>query len=354
MLASRIPFPPVARPTDRACRPAIKVRLRLTFPYAARSGALDDPGNRQDLEPDAADERGRGYTIGAHRFAAPSLAAGLYVTATPIGNLRDVTLRALEVLAGADRIACEDTRQTARLLDRYAIATPRTSYNEHNASTRGPALLEIVADGGAVALVSDAGTPLVCDPGARLVAEAVARGLPVHPLPGASAPVAALVASGLGGQAFAFLGFLPTKEGARRDALEAYVGRPETLVLFEAPHRLVASLKSMSEVLGADRRACVSREVTKMHETHHRGALGELVVEFGAMERVRGEIAVTIEGAEPAGDALDAERVLRALLAEHGAGRAAAEAAKLTGRSRKELYALALSMKGERSAGGDG
>ena len=290
----------------------------------------------------------RRYTIGQHDFPAPELPAGLYVVATPIGNLRDVTLRALEVLAAADRIACEDTRQSGRLLDRYAITAERVSYNEHNAERRGPELLAAIEAGAAVALVSDAGTPLVSDPGARLVAEAVARDLPVVPLPGPAAPVAALVASGLGGGAFAFLGFLPTKEGARRDALEPWVGRSETLVLFESPHRLAASLKSMSEVLGADRRAVVAREITKMHETHHRGRLGELVVEFAAVERVRGEIAVTIEGAEPARDALDAEQVLRGLLAEHGAGRAAAEAAKLTGRSKKELYALAVAMKGER------
>ena len=290
----------------------------------------------------------RGYTIGPHAFTAPRPASGLYVAATPIGNLRDVSLRVLETLAGADRIACEDTRQTARLLSRYGIETPRVSYNEHNAVARGPELLDAIARGETVALVSDAGTPLISDPGARLVAEAVERGLPVFPLPGPAAPVAALVASGLGGGAFTFLGFLPSKEGARRDALEPYVGRPETLVLFESPHRLVASLKSMSEVLGAARRAVVAREITKMHETHHRSTLGELVVEFGAMERVRGEIVVTIEGAAPAADALDAEAVLRDLLSEHGAGRAAAEAARLTGRTRKELYALALSLKDER------
>ena len=205
-----------------------------------------------------------------------------------------------------------------------------------------------MAAGEVVALVSDAGTPLVSDPGARLVAEATRERLPVFPLPGAAAPIAALVASGLAGAAFTFVGFLPTKEGARRDALEPYVGRPEVLVLFESPHRLAASLKSMSEVLGSGRAATVSREITKMHETHHRGTLGTLVVEFAAMERVRGEIVVTIEGAVPTTDALDAEQVLRGLLAEHGAGRAAAEAAKLTGRSKKELYALALALKGER------
>ena len=288
------------------------------------------------------------YTIGPYSYEAPRPAPGLYVVATPIGNLRDVTVRALEVLAGADVIACEDTRQTARLLQRYGIDTRRVSYNEHNATERGHELMDRVADGQVVALVSDAGTPLVSDPGARLVADAVLERLPVFPVPGAAAPIAALVASGLAGAAFTFVGFLPTKEGARRDALAPYVGRGEVLVVFESPHRLVASLKSMSEVLGSGRRACVSREITKMHETHHRGTLGELVVEFGAVERVRGEIVVTIEGAVPLADALDAEQVLRGLLDEHGAGRAAAEAAKLTGRPKKELYALALSIKGER------
>ena len=161
----------------------------------------------------------RGYTIGPHAFSASALAPGLYVVATPIGNLRDVSLRALETMAAADRLACEDTRQTARLVDRYGITTPRVSYTEHNADARGEELLGEIAAGGSVALVSDAGTPLVSDPGARLVAEAVDRGIAVFPLPGAAAPIAALVASGLGGRAFTFLGFLPSKgRGATRRA----------------------------------------------------------------------------------------------------------------------------------------
>ena len=288
------------------------------------------------------------FTIQNHVFDAPPPEAALFVVATPIGNLRDVTLRALEVLAAADVIACEDTRTTGVLLARYGIEGRRTAYTEHNAAERGPELLDAVAAGRAVALVCDAGTPLVSDPGARLVREAVERGLAVVPVPGPAAPVAALVASGLGEGAFTFLGFLPSREGARRDILEGLAGRPETLLFFESPNRLVASLKSMSQVFGPDRRACVSREITKMHEEHVRAPLGELVVAFAERERVRGEIVVTVEGAAPAADALDAERVLRALLSEHGAGRAAAEAARLTGRPKKELYALALSMKGER------
>ena len=288
------------------------------------------------------------FTFRDRTFEVPPLAPALYVVATPIGNLADVTLRALDVLAAADMVACEDTRTTGVLLSRYGIAARRTAYTEHNAAERGPALLDRVEAGGSVALVSDAGTPLVSDPGARLVREAVERGLAVVPVPGPAAPVAALVASGLGEGAFTFAGFLPSREGARRDALEALAGRAETLVFFESPNRLVASLKSMSETFGPDRRACVSREITKMHEEHARGPLGELVVAFAGRERVRGEIVVVVEGATPAADALDAERILRALLAEHGAGRAAAEAAKLTGRPKKELYALALEMKGER------
>ena len=287
------------------------------------------------------------FTIQDRTFEAPPLEAGLYVVATPIGNLRDVTLRALEVLAAAV-VACEDTRTTGVLLARYGIEGRRISYTEHNATTRGPELLDMVEAGQPVALVSDAGTPLVSDPGARLVREAVERGVKVVPVPGAAAPVAALVASGLSEGPFTFIGFLPSREGARRDVLEGLAGRPETLVMFESPNRLVASLKSMSEVLGPDRLACVSREMTKMHEEHARAPLGQLVVEFAGRERVRGEIVVTVEGAAPAADALDAERVLRGLLEEHGAGRAAAEAARLTGRPKKELYALALSMKGER------
>ena len=287
------------------------------------------------------------FRIETHVFEAPPLAAGLHIVATPIGNLRDVSLRALETLAGAAVIACEDTRTTATLLTRYGIETPRVSYNEHNADVRGPELLDRL-ESEPVALVSDAGTPLVSDPGARLVREAVERGLAVVPVPGPAAPIAALVASGLGGGAFTFAGFLPSKEGARRDALEALATRPDTLVFFESPNRLVASLKSMVEVLGPGRAACVSREVTKLYEEHARGPLGELVIDFSGRERVRGEIVVCVEGAAPMADAMDAETVLRGLLSEHGAGRAAAEAAKLTGRPKKELYALALSMKGGR------
>ena len=289
------------------------------------------------------------FAIEGHAFAADPLPPALYVVATPIGNLGDVTLRALRVLAAADTLAAEDTRLTRRLLDRYAIRRPAIAHHEHNEAATGARLADEITAGRSVALVSDAGTPLVSDPGHRLVALCRARGLPVVPVPGASAPLAALVASGLPTDAFTFAGFPPPKSAARRAWLETYRAAPGTLVMFEAPHRLADSLADMAAVLGGERRATVARELTKRHEEARAGTLAELVAHYAA-EAPRGEIVVCVEaGAELAADP---DAVLRDLLPTMSVSRAAGEAARLTGRPKRELYALALAMKDGVADGG--
>ena len=296
----------------------------------------------------------RRFTIAGHAMDAPALDPGLYVVATPIGNLGDITLRALATLAAVDTVACEDTRQTARLLDRYAIDARRVAYNEHNADRAGPGLLDAVADGAAVALVSDAGTPLVSDPGQRLVAQAVDRGLPVVALPGASAPLAALVASGLASTPFTFAGFAPNRRGALAAWAKAHADRPETLVAFEAPTRIAATLAVLAREMGDGRRAVVARELTKMHETLHRGTLRGLADAMGAMERVRGEIVLVIEGADRAARMWDDAAVDAALLealATMGTRDASAQVAAASGRAKRELYRRALDLAPDDATG---
>lgn len=290
----------------------------------------------------------RGFRLGDHAFPAPRPEPGFYLVATPIGHLGDVSLRALAVIAGADRLACEDTRVTATLLSRYGIRRRMTPYHEHNAAEAGPALLADLEAGLSVALVSDAGTPLVSDPGFRLVGEAVARGVPVIPIPGASAVLAALVASNLPSDAFFFAGFPPAKGGARRARLEALARVPGTLVFFEAPHRIADSLADMAAVFGSGRPAAVCRELTKTFETIYRGPLAALAADFAGQERVRGEIVVCVAPppeAEAASEA-DADAILAGLMREMKPAKAAQEAARLTGLSRRDLYARALALKG--------
>ncbi|WP_185983940.1 16S rRNA (cytidine(1402)-2'-O)-methyltransferase [Aureimonas mangrovi] len=286
------------------------------------------------------------FLLRGQSVPAPRPAPGLYLVATPIGNLSDITLRALEVLAGADILACEDTRVTAKLLQRFAIDRRPVSYHEHNEAAAGEALLAELTAGKSVALASDAGTPLVSDPGFRLVERALEAGIAVVPVPGASAPLAALLASGLPSDAFFFAGFLPSKETARRKRLEALARVPGTLIFFESPNRVAAGLHDMAGVLG-DRPAAVCRELTKMHETVYRGALSELAAAFDAMERVRGEIVVCVgpPAAEEAAEGADAEAILAGLLAEMKPAQAAAEAVRLTGLPKRELYAMALALK---------
>ncbi|WP_082536878.1 MULTISPECIES: 16S rRNA (cytidine(1402)-2'-O)-methyltransferase [unclassified Aureimonas] len=288
-----------------------------------------------------------GFTIRAAPFAAPRPEPALYLVATPIGNLGDITLRALEIIAGADRLACEDTRVTATLLQRYGIKRRMTVYHEHSGEEAGASLLADLQAGLSVALVSDAGTPLVSDPGFRLSEQAIGLGIPVVPIPGPSAALAALTASGLPSDAFFFAGFLPQKTGARRERLAELSRIPGTLLLFEAPHRIRESLIDMAEVLGPARPAAVCRELTKAFETIYRGTLPELAETFEAMERVRGEIVVCIgppEAEAPPSEA-DADAILLGLLAEMKPAKAAQEAARLTGLARRDLYARALVLK---------
>lgn len=225
------------------------------------------------------------------------LAPGLYLVATPIGNLEDITLRALRVLRSADRIACEDTRQTRRLLDRYGIATPTISSHEHNEAERSRRLIEELQAGARIAVVSDAGTPGLSDPGMILAGAAIAAGIAVYPIPGASAALAALIASGLDTERFHFLGFLPPKAGARRTALEneaAHLSRPTTFVLYEAPHRILETLSDVESVWGPECRVVVGRELTKLHEEFLRGSVSDVRGQLSARDSVRGEIVLLL------------------------------------------------------------
>ncbi len=218
----------------------------------------------------------------------------LYVVATPIGNLGDVTHRAVRILKQVGLIACEDTRHAARLLHHYGISTPRESYHEHNESERAPQLVELLRAGRSVALISDAGTPLVSDPGFRLVSKCREAGIPVVPIPGPTAFIAALSASGLPTDSFLFAGYLPPRRGARRSRLQELAGLRCTLVFYEAPHRLLASLEDMLAVLGP-RKACVAREITKVHEEWQRGSLAEILESMASRERILGEITIIVD-----------------------------------------------------------
>ena len=222
----------------------------------------------------------------------------LYLVATPIGNLEDITLRALRLLKEVDVIACEDTRQTQKLLNHYAIQTHTTSYHEHNELTRSAELVKQMQEGASVALVTDAGMPGISDPGYRLIALAIRHHVPVVPIPGASAFLAALVASGLPTDSFRFSGFLPSKRGERRAALEAINNSPRTQVFYEAPHRIVETLTDVVEILGDARHVVIAREVTKLHEEFLRGRAGEVLENLKAREAVKGEITLLIGKAE--------------------------------------------------------
>ena len=222
------------------------------------------------------------------------LAPGLYLVGTPIGNLEDITLRAIRVLKQADLIACEDTRQTQKLLNHYGIDTRTISYHEHNEASRAAELVENLAQGGRIAVVSDAGMPGVSDPGFRLVSLAVERGVPVFPVPGPAAFLAALVASGLPTDSFCFRGFLPAKSGARRQELEKILASEETHIYYEAPHRIKETLADIVAVLGPERPAVVARELTKIHEEFLRGTAGEVAQALGARGEIKGEITLLI------------------------------------------------------------
>jgi len=274
------------------------------------------------------------------------LAPGLYVVATPIGNLRDITLRALDVLAACDLVLAEDTRVTGKLLAAYGISAKLERHDEHAAARSRPRALALLAQGGRVALVSDAGTPLISDPGYRLVREAAAQGSAVFPIPGASALLAGLAVAGLPTDRFLFAGFPPPKSAARRSFFEELAGVRATLVFYEGGSRLAASLADMAAVFGP-REAAVGRELTKLYEAVTRGPLDVLAADpqFAAP---KGEIVVLVgPGREAAATAADADAALTEALARLRPGDAAAEVAKALGLSRRDLYRRALALKGE-------
>lgn len=276
---------------------------------------------------------------------------GLHLVATPIGNLGDITLRGLWILRNADRILCEDTRVTGRLLARYGIAVPLEPYHDHNAERARPGILERLRRGERLALVSDAGTPLVSDPGFKLVRAALAESLPVSVAPGPSAAIAALALSGLPPDAFLFAGFLPSRQGPRRRALGTWRSVAATLIFFEAPSRLAASLADMAETLG-DRDAAVARELTKRHEEMRRGRLTQLAAHYRAAGAPRGEIVVVI-APPPAGGSAEAEddagieRRLRDALAGATLHDAVVRVADETGLARREIYRRALALRAQ-------
>jgi len=227
-----------------------------------------------------------------------TLSPGLYLVATPIGNLEDITLRAVRVLKEADQIACEDTRQTQKLLHHYGVATRTVSYHEHNELTRAPELVLDLEGGARVALVTDAGMPGISDPGFRLISLAIRHHIPVVPIPGASAFLSALVASGLPTDSFRFSGFLPPKRGQRRQMLESVKASPRTQVFYEAPHRVKEAMEDIVAILGAERQAVIAREVTKIHEEFLRGRAGEILATLNARGDIKGEITLLIGKAE--------------------------------------------------------
>lgn len=286
------------------------------------------------------------YKIGNMIIAARPLEPGLYLVATPIGNLRDISIRALETLAAADLIACEDTRTTRVLLDRYGIRTKTVSYHTHNEASSGVRLLEDLAAGKTVALVSDAGTPLVSDPGERIAASARAAGFRVIPIPGASAVLAALSIAGLPSERFLFEGFLPAKQGQRRSRLASLASLDVTLLFYEAPHRISETIADMASVFGEARVAAVCRELTKTFEECVQGPLGDLVLRYPDGGTVKGEIVIVV--APPAQDVagtLDVDELLRSMMKEMSASKAAAEASRLTGELKGDLYKRILAFK---------
>jgi 16S rRNA (cytidine1402-2'-O)-methyltransferase len=287
----------------------------------------------------------RCFTVGGHVLTAAKAAAGLHLVATPIGNLGDITLRALETLAGVDLIACEDTRISRRLTERYGIRAELTPYHEHNAATARPKLLAHLAQGGSVALVSDAGTPLISDPGYKLVREASAAGHAVNALPGSSSVLTALSVAALPTDRFFFEGFLPSKETARRARLAELARIDATLVLFESGNRVQDTLCDLVDAMGA-REAAICRELTKLHEQVLRATLGELSAQAGTLE-TRGEFVLVI--GPPAADAqvLTSEALddlLREQLSHHSVKDAVVHAVELSGRPRREVYARALEL----------
>ena len=269
----------------------------------------------------------------------------LFLVATPIGNLKDITLRALEVLESADRIACEDTRTSGVLLKHYGIKTPMKSYHTHNEAEATQQLVAELSAGKRIALISDAGTPLLSDPGARLVKATIEAGVRVTPIPGASALLSAITVAGLPSEQFFYAGFLPNKSGARKEALKPFTALQATLVFYEAPHRLLDSLADLREIYG-EREAAVARELTKLHEECVRGTLSDIIAHFEA-HAPRGECVILVHGAAPAAamgdDAIDA--ALREAMKESSLKEAVAQVSEHAGRAKSDVYARALALK---------
>ncbi len=297
------------------------------------------------------DEARRDYVVGGTTMRARPLEPALYIVSTPIGNLGDMTLRGIETLAAADMLACEDTRVTRVLLDRYGIARRPVSYHEHNAAEAGPKLIAALLAGKSVALVSDAGTPLVSDPGFRLVGEAREAGIRVVPVPGASAVLAALAASGLPTDAFMFCGFLPSKHGQKQSKLESLKTIDATLVFYESPNRTAATLADMAAVFGAEREGAPCRELNKAYETIVPASLGELAQRFDGEDRIRGEVVLLV--GPPAEETVpqsaeDIDALLLSLAQELPPSKAAGEAARMTGGQKSVLYQRLMQLKSDR------
>jgi 16S rRNA (cytidine1402-2'-O)-methyltransferase len=304
-------------------------------------------------EPAAAADRT--FSVGSHVLIAPKAVPGLHLVATPIGNLGDITLRALETLAGVEIIACEDTRITRRLTERYGISAQLKPYHEHNAALARPKILERLAQGASIALVSDAGTPLISDPGFKLVREVCAAGHTVIALPGPSSVLAALAVAALPTDRFFFEGFLPPRETARRARLAELARIEATLVMFESGSRVQNTLADLAAIMGS-RDAAICREMTKLHEEIRRAPVSELAAAAATLE-TRGEFVLVI--GPPANDATMAvdelDELLRQRLARDSVKDAVAHAVELSGRPRREIYARALELAKERDAeGGDG
>jgi 16S rRNA (cytidine1402-2'-O)-methyltransferase len=311
-----------------------------TIPINTTEG-LTEPGNRT-------------FSVGGHILTAPKAVPGLHLVATPIGNLGDITLRALETLAGCDIIACEDTRITRRLTERYAISALLKPYHEHNAALARPKILEKLAQGASIALVSDAGTPLISDPGFKLVREVCAAGFAVIALPGPSSVLSALAVAALPTDRFFFEGFLPHKQGARRARLAELSKVDATLVMFESGNRVQDTLADLALVMG-QRDAAICREMTKLHEEIRRAKVSELAAVADTLE-TRGEFVLVIgpsaDGAQVMAEA-ELDDLLRTSLRHDSVKDAVAHAVELSGRPRREIYARALELAKQVNAGGD-
>lgn len=291
------------------------------------------------------------YHIAGTPFDAPPLAPGLYVVATPIGNLRDITVRALETLAAADVVLCEDTRTSAKLLDHYGIRTARSPLHEHNERSRIDGLLADLAAGKRIALISDAGTPLLSDPGFPLVRAAQDAGVAIFAVPGASALLAALSVAGLPTDSFTFVGFLPSKQEARENIIAGFALRRETLVFYESPRRVVDTLAAMIRQIGDDRPAAVALELTKRFERVYRGTLASLHLGLAEMEEIKGEAVILVGGIRESdvGPDPDWQAALVRILAAQPLRIAVDMVSEAYGIKRKEVYDAALRLKAEKS-----